>query len=39
METLAFATLFRDPLVAIVGGAAMLPVSVLAVARLVGQRA
>ncbi len=38
METLAFATFFRDRLVAVVGGGAMLPVATSAVGRLVGQR-
>jgi putative membrane protein len=33
METLGFARFFRDPLVAAVGGAAMLPVAVTAVVR------
>lgn len=39
METIAFAGFFHDPLVAVVGGIAMLPLAVPAVARLVGQRA
>jgi putative membrane protein len=39
METIAFGTFFRDPVVAAVGGAAMLPVAALAVVRLVGHRA
>jgi len=38
METAAFATFFGDRVVATVGGAAMLPVTVLAATRLVGQR-
>lgn len=38
METLGFAAFFRDRLVAVVGGAAMLPIAAAAVVRLVGQR-
>jgi putative membrane protein len=38
METAAFATFFRDRLVAAVGGTAMLPIAVVATARLVGHR-
>ena len=36
METLGFARFFRDPVVAAVGGAAMLPVAVTAIARRLG---
>ncbi|MEM1334089.1 MAG: carotenoid biosynthesis protein [Actinomycetota bacterium] len=38
MQTLGFARYFRDPLVAAVGGSAMLPIAGVAVARLVGSR-
>ena len=38
METAGFATFLGDRIVAAVGGAAMLPITGLAVARLVGQR-
>ena len=38
METVAFATFLRDGRVALIGGASMLPVAAVAVARLVGQR-
>lgn len=37
MQTLGFARFFRDPVVAAVGGAAMLPIAVTAGARLVGR--
>ena len=39
MQTLGFARYFRDPLVAAVGGAAMLPIAVAAVANKFGGRA
>lgn len=38
METVGFAAFFRDRTVAVVGGAAMLPVAMVAAARLVGHR-
>lgn len=38
METVGFAAFFRDRLVAVVGGAAMLPVAIVGVARVVGSR-
>ncbi len=38
METLGFAAFFRDRLVAVVGGAAMLPTAAFAVARLRRER-
>jgi hypothetical protein len=39
METLGFAAYFKDRLVALTGGAAMLPPAVLAVVGLVRRRA
>lgn len=38
METLGFAAFFRDRVVALVGGAAMLPLAAAATARLVTNR-
>lgn len=38
METVGFATVFGDRTVALIGGTAMLPVALIAAARLVGQR-
>ena len=36
METIGFARYFRDPVVAVVGGAGMLPIAAAAVARKLG---
>jgi putative membrane protein len=38
MQTLGFARYFRDPLVAAVGGAAMLPTAVIAARNLASSR-
>jgi putative membrane protein len=38
METVGFAAFFRDRVVAVVGGTAMLPVATLGLARLIGRR-
>ncbi len=38
METVGFAAYFRDPVVAVVGGSAMLPVAAVAAARLLNRR-
>ena len=38
MQTLGFAVFFRDPLVALVGGAAMLPVALVAGSRRAAAR-
>lgn len=38
MQTLGFAKYFRDPLVAVVGGAGMLPIAAVAVRNLLSQR-